>query len=92
MMVSGLEWKIISPCAKWMEPYFQIIKEETPPIFLLEQNEQIESKFGVGHISPNIVTDDSHIIQTHSTSLELFVNIGIILKFYLKCNNIFYLG
>lgn len=75
LKVSGLDWNIIAPCAKWMEPFYYVICEESAQIFLLEQNEQIKPAFGLNHICPNIITDDSHIIQTHSTSLNLFVSL-----------------
>lgn len=72
--VSGLDWASIAPCAKWMEPYFQILDEENEinPIKLLESNEQIPISYGISHVCPNLNRDHSHIIQTHTTSLELF--------------------
>ncbi|KAG5675623.1 hypothetical protein PVAND_005512 [Polypedilum vanderplanki] len=72
--VSGLDWATIAPCAKWMEPYFQVLEEdaETNPLQLLEQNEQIDTNYGVSHVCPNLNKDPSHIIQTHSTSLDIF--------------------
>lgn len=74
--VSGLDWATLAPCAKWMEPYFQVLEEEaeTNPIILLEQNEQVEMSYGVSHVCPNLTKDPSHIIQTHSTSLDVFVS------------------
>ncbi|XP_075151410.1 cyclin E [Haematobia irritans] len=69
---SGLEWKAIQPCAKWMQPFFEVISEESHNLHLLEQNEQISTKYGLGHICPNIVTDESHIIQTHTTTMTMF--------------------
>ncbi|XP_013116502.2 G1/S-specific cyclin-E isoform X1 [Stomoxys calcitrans] len=69
---SGLEWNTIQPCARWMQPFFEVISEESHNLHLLEQNEQISTKFGLGHICPNIVTDESHIIQTHTTTMTMF--------------------
>ncbi|XP_070500593.1 G1/S-specific cyclin-E [Chironomus tepperi] len=72
--VSGLDWATIAPCAKWMEPYYQVLEEEAEynPILLLEQNEQVEISYGLSHVCPNLNKDPSHIIQTHSTSLDVF--------------------
>lgn len=72
--VSGLDWEVIAPCAKWMEPYFLVIcdENETCPLALLEQHEQVKSSYGLAHVCPNLVTDSSHIIQTHTTSLDMF--------------------
>ncbi|CAO1351384.1 unnamed protein product [Diamesa hyperborea] len=74
LRVSGLDWASIAPCAKWMEPYYQVLEEEETinPIRLLETNDQIEMSYGLSHICPNLIKDHSHIIQTHSTSLDLF--------------------
>jgi G1/S-specific cyclin-E1 len=76
--VSGLDWATIAPCAKWMEPYYQVLDEEAEinPIQLLEQNEQVEASFGLSHVCPNLTKDYSHIIQTHSTSLDIFVSLS----------------
>jgi G1/S-specific cyclin-E1 len=74
--VSGLDWASIAPCAKWMEPYFQVLDEdnELNPLKLSEMNEQVDYNFAVTHICPNLNRDPSHIIQTHSTSLDIFVS------------------
>jgi G1/S-specific cyclin-E1 len=74
--VSGLDWASISPCAKWMEPYHQVLEEEADcnPLKLLEMNEQIDYGYGLTHICPKLNQDPSHIIQTHSTSLDVFVS------------------
>lgn len=79
--VSGLDWATIAPCAKWMEPYFQVLEEEaeTNHIHLLEQNEQLETNYAISHVCPNLNTDPSHIIQTHSTSLDIFVSFNFLL-------------
>uniref|UniRef100_A0A1A9ZTH2 Uncharacterized protein n=1 Tax=Glossina pallidipes TaxID=7398 RepID=A0A1A9ZTH2_GLOPL len=69
---SGLNWHSIQPCAEWMQPFFDVICEESHHLHLLEQNEQIDNKYGLGHVCPNIVTDDSHIIQTHTTTMTMF--------------------
>ncbi|XP_030241907.1 G1/S-specific cyclin-E isoform X2 [Drosophila navojoa] len=69
---SGLDWQAIQPCARWMEPFFHVISKRAPYLQLNEQNEQVTNKFGVAHICPNIVTDDSHIIQTHTTTMDMY--------------------
>lgn len=72
--VSGLDWEVIAPCAKWMEPYFLVIcdENEISPLALLESNEQVKGSYGLAHVCPNLVVDSSHIIQTHTTSLDMF--------------------
>ncbi|XP_017067114.2 G1/S-specific cyclin-E isoform X2 [Drosophila eugracilis] len=69
---SGLDWQVIQPCARWMEPFFRVISQKAAYLQLNEQNEQVSNKFGLGHICPNIVTDDSHIIQTHTTTMDMY--------------------
>ncbi|XP_053694590.1 G1/S-specific cyclin-E [Sabethes cyaneus] len=72
--VSGLDWDVIEPCAKWMEPFFLVIcdENEVSPLALLESNEQVKGSYGLAHVCPNLVTDSSHIIQTHTISLDMF--------------------
>lgn len=70
-----MEWKFIDQCARWMEPFFNVICEEAPNVSLLEQNGEVTTKFGLGHICPNIVTDDSHILQTHSINIDMLVSV-----------------
>ncbi|XP_017050640.1 G1/S-specific cyclin-E isoform X2 [Drosophila ficusphila] len=69
---SGLDWLVIQPCARWMEPFFRVISQKATYLQLNEQNEQVSNKFGLGHVCPNIVTDDSHIIQTHTTTMDMY--------------------
>ncbi|KAH8273622.1 hypothetical protein KR018_004674, partial [Drosophila ironensis] len=69
---SGLDWQVIQPCAHWMEPFFRVISKKAAYLQLNEQNEQVTNKFGLAHVCPNIVTDDSHIIQTHTTTMEMY--------------------
>ncbi|XP_031623125.1 G1/S-specific cyclin-E-like isoform X2 [Contarinia nasturtii] len=69
--LSGLEWATIAPCYRWMEPYFQVILQQ-PKLILQEKHEQIESKQGMNSVCPNINTDDSHIIQMHTTTMDMF--------------------
>uniref|UniRef100_A0A182JYT0 Uncharacterized protein n=1 Tax=Anopheles christyi TaxID=43041 RepID=A0A182JYT0_9DIPT len=77
--VSGLPWEEIAPCAKWMEPYFQVICDENAscPLTFLESNDPIKYSHGLKHICPNLVSDSSHIIQTHTTSLDMLDMVSI---------------
>lgn len=72
---SGLDWQAIETCVRWMKPFFNVISNKAPYLQLNEQNEQVTNKFGLAHICPNIVTDDSHIIQTHTTTMDMYVSI-----------------
>lgn len=58
-----------------MEPYFEVSMQDSAQLFLAEQNEQIRQSYGLRHLSADITTDDSHIIQTHTTSVVLFVSV-----------------
>ncbi|XP_017467829.1 PREDICTED: G1/S-specific cyclin-E-like isoform X2 [Rhagoletis zephyria] len=69
---SGFDWQTVETCARWMQPFFQIVQEESTYLVLMEQNDQLTNRFGMGHFCPNIVTDDSHIIQTHTISMGMF--------------------
>ncbi|XP_058056321.1 G1/S-specific cyclin-E1 [Anopheles bellator] len=71
--VSGLSWEEIAPCAKWMEPFFQVICEQNAvsPLTFLESNEPFKYSHGLKHFCPKLVSDNSHIIQTHTTSISM---------------------
>ncbi|XP_035915646.1 G1/S-specific cyclin-E isoform X2 [Anopheles stephensi] len=77
--VSGFRWEEIAPCAKWMEPFFQVICDEnaTSPLTFLESNDPIKYCHGLKHVCPNLVSDSSHIIQTHTTSVEMLDLVSI---------------
>lgn len=72
LRVSGLDWQIIKPCFTWMEPFYDVIRAESVNMFLTETDEQVQPSYGLGHLSSQINTDDTYVIQTHSTSLALF--------------------
>lgn len=61
-----------------MEPFFEVIRANSVNIFLPEMDEQVQPSFGLGHLSSKINTDDSYIVQTHSTSLALFVSVEFV--------------
>ncbi|XP_052865976.1 G1/S-specific cyclin-E [Anopheles cruzii] len=71
--VSGLSWEEIAPCAEWMEPFFQVICEQNAasPLTFLESNEPFKYSHGLKHFCPKLVSDNSHIIQTHTTSIGM---------------------
>lgn len=74
LRVSGLDWVTVKPCVKWMEPFYEVVMADAAHLFLAEQDEQVQQSYGLRHICPHITTDDSHIIQTHTTSVALFVS------------------
>lgn len=76
MKLSGLDWATIDPCSRWMEPYFQICLQ-APRLALQERHEQFDTKGGLGSVCPNINTDESHIIQAHTTNMDMFVSVSI---------------
>lgn len=75
LRVSGLDWSVVKPCVKWMEPFYEVVKADSSNLFLPELDEQLQASFGLRHISTHINTDDSYVIQTHTTSVALFVSI-----------------
>uniref|UniRef100_A0A182M5W0 Uncharacterized protein n=1 Tax=Anopheles culicifacies TaxID=139723 RepID=A0A182M5W0_9DIPT len=78
-LVSGFCWEEIAPCAKWMEPFFQVICDENAacPLTFLESNEPIKYCHGLKHVCPDLVSDSSHIIQTHTTTLDMLDLVSI---------------
>lgn len=76
LLASGLEWEDIEECVKWMEPFYQVICEDNTPIFLAESNEQVKSSYGLHHICPRLITDESYLFQTHTISLTMFEKVS----------------
>lgn len=74
LLVSGLEWEMISGCVNWMEPFYTVILEDSSTLLLLEQNEQVPQNFGLASVCPNLTKDDSYKTQTHAISLDMFVS------------------
>ncbi|EDV99050.1 GH13253 [Drosophila grimshawi] len=69
---SGLDFQVVQRCARWMQPFFCVISNKAVYLHMNEQNEQVTNKFGLASVCPNIVTDDSHIIQTHTTTMDMY--------------------
>lgn len=78
MKVSGLDWKNLGPCVAWMKPFFDEVSDQFRPPYLFEYDEIVPNSQGLVRNCPTILTDDSHIIQTHTTSMDMFVSISLL--------------
>ncbi|XP_026473081.1 G1/S-specific cyclin-E [Ctenocephalides felis] len=80
MNISGFSWSNLEPCVIWMSPYFEIIAEETtmPSVRIL--TDAIQKSSGLKHICPNLVVDESHTLQTHVTSIDMFDTVQLRLQ------------
>lgn len=65
----------MKPCVKWMEPFYDAVMADSANLFLPELDDQYKPAYGLRHLSVNITSDDSHIIQTHTTTLAIFVSV-----------------
>ncbi|KAJ1523943.1 hypothetical protein ONE63_010492 [Megalurothrips usitatus] len=70
---SGLQWQDIASCVRWMKPYALTLAKEGPfPSSSLSMSGSGSThSSGLNKAVPNIVTDDSHNIQTHSVNLDM---------------------
>lgn len=71
---SGLQWKDIQACVRWMKPYAVTLAKEGSTTTLPHSSGSPHSS-GLNKAVPNIVTDDSHNIQTHSVNLDMLVSL-----------------
>ncbi|XP_037936102.1 G1/S-specific cyclin-E-like [Teleopsis dalmanni] len=62
--LSGLPWASLKNCVLWMRPFFEIIREESLKKKGTENQESVCS---------NTIIDDSYTMQTHVTTIEMFV-------------------
>lgn len=70
-----MQWQDIQACVRWMKPFALILAKEgpLPPSSAVSQSTNSTHSSGLTKAVPNIVTDDSHNIQTHAVNLEMLV-------------------
>ncbi|XP_034236732.1 G1/S-specific cyclin-E1 isoform X1 [Thrips palmi] len=68
---SGLQWQDIAICVKWMKPYAVTLAKEGATTTFPSHSSGSPHSSGLTKAVPNIVTDDSHNIQTHSVNLDM---------------------
>lgn len=74
LQVSGLDWHTLKPCVKWMEPFYEAAMADSTHLVLDEQDEQYKQSYGLLHLSVDITSDESHILQTHHTTIGIYVS------------------
>lgn len=94
MFASGLSWSVLGPCVRWMTPYFTLLSEETAIPSIRVLSETIQKSSGLKHTCPKLVVDESHTLQTHVTSIDMFVStflyfVVYIIIFFIKIMNTF---
>ena len=80
-----MQWQDIQACVRWMKPFALTLVKEGPlaPSTVVSSTHSTHSS-GLTKAVPNIVTDDSHNIQTHAVNLELLVSNAHIFQYLLN--------
>ena len=73
-------WEAVEGCVRWMEPFAITLLKEGPAMVTAVSASAASStssshSSGLNKSVPNIVTDDSHNIQTHCVNLDMLVSL-----------------
>lgn len=79
LFLSGLQWRDIATCVKWMAAFVCVVREEgqtqvTAAVRQGTATSDVSTGSGLLKSMPHVVVDDSHNIQTHSVDLQMLVN------------------
>lgn len=82
LLVSGLTWEALKPCVKYMSIINKSISEsDDPRLHSLIQQEtderQLASFRSARKHTPNMISDESHLMQTHVIDLKFYVSINL---------------
>ncbi|GBP54664.1 hypothetical protein EVAR_47166_1 [Eumeta japonica] len=71
--VSGYEWKVISPCYEWLQPFVQVVRSEGEVTAVRAGDDDfMRGSGGLAVLCPDINTDESHRIHVHNVTLDMF--------------------
>ncbi|CAH0690950.1 unnamed protein product [Chilo suppressalis] len=71
--VSGYNWSSVSDCYAWLEPFVRVVRAEgAVSIVRGGDGEFVQHSAGLQDICPALNMDESHRIQSHNVSLDMF--------------------
>nr|BAG85355.2 cyclin E [Bombyx mori] len=73
MRVSGYKWESLSECYTWLEPFARSLREAgAGGQVRAADGEFVQPAAALRHICPDINPDESHRIQQHNVTLDMF--------------------
>ncbi|KAL0851563.1 hypothetical protein ABMA28_007350 [Loxostege sticticalis] len=71
--VSGYSWEALEPCYRWLEPFVRVVRAEGAVCVVRGgDGEFVQRAAGLDLICPGLNRDESHRIQSHNVSLDMF--------------------
>ncbi|XP_028158965.1 G1/S-specific cyclin-E1-like [Ostrinia furnacalis] len=71
--VSGYSWEAIEPCYAWLAPFVRVVRSEGAVCVVRGgDGEFVQRGAGLQLICPDLNMDESHRIQSHNVSLDMF--------------------
>ncbi|XP_063357982.1 G1/S-specific cyclin-E [Cydia amplana] len=73
--VSGWTWEVLEPCYRWLAPSVAVVKAEGAVSAVRGgDGEFLQRAAGLHLICPDLNVDESHRIQSHNVTLDMFVS------------------
>lgn len=75
--VSGFAWEAVRACHAWLAPAAALLAADGACVLRAADGEFLQSAAGLHLICPDINTDESHRVQQHNVTLDMFVSIHL---------------
>ncbi|XP_064072144.1 G1/S-specific cyclin-E isoform X1 [Vanessa tameamea] len=73
LRVSGYSWEALEPCHRWLAPFVRAVRRAGSVAAVRGgDGEHVQRAAGLRLICPDLNLDESHRIQTHDVSLDMF--------------------
>ncbi|CAB3239603.1 unnamed protein product [Arctia plantaginis] len=71
--VSGYSWESLEGCYRWLTPFVEVVRAEGPVCVVRGgDGEFLQRAAGLDLICPDVNLDESHRIQSHNVTLDMF--------------------
>ncbi|KAJ0182786.1 hypothetical protein K1T71_002155 [Dendrolimus kikuchii] len=73
LRVSGFSWEGLEPCYRWLAPFVDVVRAEGSVCVVRGgDGEFVQRAAGLDLICPDLNLDESHRIQSHNVTLDMF--------------------
>lgn len=73
---AGYSWEALEPCWRWLAPCVEVVREAGSVCVVRNgDGEFMQRSGGLDLICPDVNLDESHRIQSHNVTLDMFVSI-----------------
>lgn len=75
--VIGFSWEGLERCYRWLTPFVEVVRAEGSVCVVRGgDGEFVQRAAGLDLICPDLNLDESHRIQSHNITLDMFVSIA----------------